>query len=158
MTMASTPEEFALDLSRASLASQEQSEVQLREKATAVLGAASIVVPVAALAIGKGPVGAAIAMVAAAIAYVLCVRDCGAALVPRNVQAGLLGGEMLNTAKASGADLRQMQAAAAGYLDSAYRNNQTILEGSAAHVRRAIVMMTVEILSLVVGLVATLVS
>lgn len=51
-----------------------------------------------------------------------------------------------------------MQAAAAGYLDSAYRNNQTILEGSAARVRRAIVMLTIEILSLVVGLVATLLS
>jgi hypothetical protein len=35
--MASTPEELALDLSRASLASPEQSETQLREKATAVL-------------------------------------------------------------------------------------------------------------------------
>src|SRR5438093_12502048 len=99
MTMADTPEELALDLSRASLADQEQSENQLREKATAVLGAASIVVPVAALAIGKGPAGAAVAVVAAALAYVLCVRDCGVALVPRNVHAGLLGGELLSTAK-----------------------------------------------------------
>src|SRR5262245_35850882 len=106
--MASTPEALALELSRASLAAQEQSEVQLREKATAVLGAASVVVPVAALAIGKGPPGAAVAVIAAAAAYVLCVRECGAALVPRNVQAGLLGGELLNTARESDADLRQM--------------------------------------------------
>jgi hypothetical protein len=89
--MTDTPEELALDLSRASLAAQEQSENQLREKATAVLGAASIVVPVAALAIGKGPAGAAVAVVAAALAYVLCVRECGVALVPRNIHAGLLG-------------------------------------------------------------------
>ncbi len=156
--MTATPEELALDLSRGSLSAQEQSEIQLREKATAVLGAASVVVPVAALAIGNGPAGAAVAFVAAAIAYVLCVRDCGAALVPRGVQAGLLGGEMLNTARESGADLRQMQAAAAGYLDSAYRNNQAILEAAAERVNRAIAMLTIEILSLVVGLVVTLVS
>jgi hypothetical protein len=39
--MATSPEELALDLSRASLQSQEQSEDQLREKATAVLAAAA---------------------------------------------------------------------------------------------------------------------
>lgn len=156
--MTSTPEELALELSRASLAAQEQSEVQLREKATTVLGAASIVVPVAALAIGKGPTGAAVALVAAALAYVLCVRDCGAALLPRGVQAGLLGGVLLNTARERGADLRQMQAAAADYLDSAYRHNQGILEDAAKRVGRAIVMLTFEILSLVVGLAVTLVS
>jgi hypothetical protein len=147
MAVASTPEELALDLSRASLAAQEQSETQLREKATAVLGAASIVVPVAALAIGKGPAGAAFAVVAAAVAYVLCVRECGAALVPRNVESGLLGSELLKTAQESDANLRNMQAAAAAYLDSAYRNNQTILEGAAGRVNRAIA--TIEILSLV---------
>ena len=88
----------------------------------------------------------------------LCVRDCGVALVPRNVHAGLLGGELLNTAKETDADLRQMQAAAAGYLDFAYRHNQVILEDSAERVSRAIIMLTIEILSLVVGLVVTLVS
>jgi hypothetical protein len=51
-----------------------------------------------------------------------------------------------------------MQAAAAGYLDSAYRHNQSILEDSARRVSRAIVMLTIEVLSLVVGLVVTLVS
>jgi hypothetical protein len=39
--MSTSPEELALDLSRASLQSQEQSENQLREKATAVLAAAA---------------------------------------------------------------------------------------------------------------------
>jgi hypothetical protein len=58
--MATSPEELALDLSRASLQSQEQSENQLREKATAVLAAASIAVPVAALAVGHGPAVGAI--------------------------------------------------------------------------------------------------
>jgi hypothetical protein len=58
--MADTPEELAMDLSRASLQAQEQTEDQLRQKATTVLSAASIVVPVAALAVGHGPAGAAI--------------------------------------------------------------------------------------------------
>jgi hypothetical protein len=108
-----TPEELALDLSRASLHSLEQSENQLREKATAVLAAASIVVPVAALAAGHGPAGVAVPFGGAAVAYVLCVRECGAALIPHGVRAGLLGGELLEAAKRSGADLDQMQEAAA---------------------------------------------
>lgn len=105
--MAVTPEELALE-----------SENQLREKATAVLGAASIGVPVAALAIGDGPASAAIPLALGALAYVLRARECGAALIPRNVHAGLLGVELLETAKEADADLRQMQAAAASYLDS----------------------------------------
>lgn len=121
-----------------------------------MLGAASVVVPFAALSVGKGPAGAAVALVAATGACVSCVRDCSAALVPRNFQAGLLGGQLLETAKATGADLRQMQAAAAGYLDSAYRNNQAILEDAARRVRRATVALTLEVLSLVVGLAVTL--
>jgi hypothetical protein len=78
--MVSTPEEFAIDLSRASLHAQAQTENQLREKATTVLSAASIVVPIAALAVGHGPAGA---------------RACGAALFPQDVRAGLLGSELL---------------------------------------------------------------
>ena len=154
--MAATPEELALELSRASLAAQEQSENQLREKATVVLGAASIVVPVAALALGDGPAGAAIPLALATIAYVFLVRECGAALVPRNVHAGLLGAELLKTAKEVDADLRQMQAAAASYLDTGYRHNQAILEDGASRVGRAILLLTAEILSLVVALIVTL--
>lgn len=56
--IASSPEELALELSQAVLASQSQTEIQLREKAAAVLGASSIVVPVAALAVGKAPAAA----------------------------------------------------------------------------------------------------
>jgi hypothetical protein len=156
--MATTPEELALDLSSTSVRAQEQTETQLREKATAVLAAASIVVPVAALAVGHGPAGVAIPFGVAAVAYALCVRECGAALVPRNVHVGLLGGELLETAKASGADLRQMQAAAAGYLDEGYKHNQGILREAAKRITRAIVCLTVEILALAAALLVTLVS
>jgi hypothetical protein len=156
--MATTPEELALDLSSASVRAQEQSETQLREKATAVLAAASIVVPVAALAVGHGPAGVAIPFGGAAVAYALCVRECGAALLPRGVHVGLLGGELLETAKASGADLRQMQAAAASYLDDGYKHNQAILESAAKRVGRAIVLLTIEILALTAALLVTLIS
>lgn len=154
--MTTTPEELALDLSRASLQAQEQSENQLREKATTVLSAASIVVPLAALAVGHGPAAAAIPFGGAAVAYFLCARACGAALFPQDVRAGLLGSELLEVAKTSGADLRQMQASAASYLDQGYRHNQAILETSAGRVRYAIVMLTIEILALVVALVVTI--
>lgn len=72
--------------------------------------------------------------------------------------SGLLGGELLETAKASGADLRQMQAAAAGYLDEGYKHNQGILEHAARRITRAIVFLTVEILALTAALLVTLIS
>ncbi len=156
--MATTPEEIALDLSRSSVRGQESSEAQLREKATAILAAASIVVPVAALAVGHGPAVVAIPFGAATIAYALCVSACGAALLPRGVQVGLLGSELLETANATDADLHQMQAAAASYLDHGYRHNQPVLAAAAARVRAAIVCLTIEVLSLSAALLVTLVS
>jgi hypothetical protein len=125
--MANCPEEVALELSRAALESQDGSENQIREKATAVLSAASIVVPVAAVALGSAPAGAAIPFGVAALAYLWCARSCGSALFPKNRQAGLLGGEMLQLATDTG-DLPQMQASAASYLDGFYKHNQMILE------------------------------
>jgi hypothetical protein len=87
-----------------------------------------------------------------------CVRECGAALLPRGVHVGLLGGELLETAKASGPDLRQMQAAAAGYLDEGYKHNQAILRQAAKRITRAIVCLTVEILALAAALLVTLIN
>jgi hypothetical protein len=156
--MASSPEELALDLSQLSVQAQEQNENQLREKATAVLAAASVVVPVAALAAGHGPSSVAVPFGGAALAYVLCVRECGAALIARGVHVGLLGGKLLETVRTSGADLRQMQAAAARYLDEGYEHNQSILEDAADRIGRAIVMLTLELLALVVALAITLVD
>jgi hypothetical protein len=104
-----TPEELALNLSRASIEAQGQTENQLREKATAVLAAASIVVPVVSLAVGHGPSVVAIPFGAAAVAYALCARECGFALLPRGVRVGLLGGELLEATRRIGADLSQMQ-------------------------------------------------
>lgn len=88
----------------------------------------------------------------------MLVRECGAALLPRDVHAGLLGGELLETAKSKDADLRQMQASAASYLDSFYLHNQSILGATAGRVKNAIALLTVEILSLAVALVVTLLS
>jgi hypothetical protein len=156
--MATTPEELALDLSHASVQAQEQSANQLREKATTVLSAASIVVPIAAVTVGNGPAIAAVPFGVAALAYLACVRECGSALFPRGAHVGLLGGELLETAKSSDADLRQMQAAAASYLDDGYRHNQTIHELAAQRLGRAIYLMTAEILALVIALIVTIMS
>jgi hypothetical protein len=156
--MVSTPEELAVDLSRASLQAQERTENQLREKATTVLSAASVVVPIAALGVGHGPAGAAIPLGTAAVAYFLCARACGQALFPQDVYDGLLGSELLDLVQADGAELRQMQAGAARYLDVGYRHNRAILEASASRIRLAIVMLTVEILSLAVVLLITITS
>lgn len=85
-------------------------------------------------------------------------ESAGAALLPRGLHVGLLGGELLETTKTSGADLRQMQAAAASYLDDGYKHNQAILESAARRVGRAIVLLTIEILALTAALLVTLIS
>jgi hypothetical protein len=156
--MASTPEELALELSRASLCAQERSEDQLRERAATVLSAASIVVPVAAIALGGSPGIAAIPFALAGGAYVLCVRACGVALFPRGVYSGLLGSEMLGTVKQKQADLRQMQAMVARYLDSGHAYNEARLDKAINGVRNGILLLTIEMVALVAALAVRLLS
>lgn len=152
-----TPEELALSLSRASVATQRQVETQLRERAVALLATASIVVPVIVVAVGRGPGIVAIPFGIAAVAYALCVRECGSALLPRGGYKGLLGGELLDTIRSLGVDLSRMQETAARYLDGEYRQNQEALTRMAGSVRRAITMLVGEIIALVVALLMTLV-
>lgn len=156
--MASTPEELALELSCASLRAQERSEDQLRERATTVLSAASIVVPVAAIALGGSPGVAAIPFALAGGAYVLCVRACGVALFPRGIYSGLLGSEMLGAVRRDKADLRQMQAMVARYLDSGYVHNAARLDKAINGVRSGILLLTIEIVALVGSLAVKLMS
>lgn len=130
----------------------------MRERATTVLSAASIVVPVAAVALGDNPGVAAIPFAFGAGAYVLCVRACGVALFPRGVYSGLLGSEMLGTVKRDQADLRQMQAMVARYLDSGYAHNQPRLDSAANSVRSGILLLTIEMVALVVALAVRVLS
>lgn len=155
--MTDTPEALALELSRAALESQDGSENQLREKATAILSAASIVVPVATIALGGAAARAAIPFGAAGLAYFWCARSFGAALFPKDRRAGVLGGELLDVTLESDEELRHMQASAARYLDVFYKHNQAILDAAAAKVREAIIALGIEILGLVAALIVTLV-
>lgn len=154
--MANCPEEVALELSRAALESQDGSENQLREKATAVLSAASIVVPVAAVALGSAPAGAAIPFGR---------RGAGLPVVCSflwfcTLSEGQVGRSPwwrdLQLVTDTGADLPQMQASAASYLDGFYKHNQVILEGSADKVQQALIALGVEIVALAVALVVTI--
>jgi hypothetical protein len=154
--MDATPEELALNLSRASVATQRQVETQLRERATALLATASIVVPVSAVVVGHGPGLVAIPFGIAAVAYALCVRECGMALLPRGGYKGLLGSELLETIRGLGADIGRMQETAARYLDGEYRQNQEDLATMVGRVRRAIALLTSEVAALVVALLITL--
>lgn len=156
--MASTPEELALELSRDSFSAQRETESKLRERATNVLSAASIVVPISAVALGRGPAVAAIPFGAAAIAYLWCAIECCRALFPRGFQTGLAGGVFLEEARKAGADVRQMEASAAGYIDSMFNANLPALERTADQVRRSIVSLVVEIGVAAAALVVTLVD
>lgn len=115
-----------------------------------------IVVPVAAVALGSAPAIAAIPFSVAAIAYFWCARSCVVALFPKDREAGLLGGEMLQLVIETEADLPQMQASAASYLDGFYKHNQVILEGATDKVREALISLGVEIVALAVALVVTI--
>lgn len=152
-----TPEELALSLSRASVATQRQIETQLRERASALLATASIVVPVGAVVVGHGPGPVVIPFGIAAVAYALCVRECGMALLPRGGYEGLLGSELLERIRSLGADIGRMQETASNYLDDEYRRNQDDIATMVGRVRRAIALLTSEIVALVVALLVTLV-
>jgi len=154
--VATTPEELALDLSQATFDAQRQTEIKLRDRATGVLSAASIVVPVAAVAVGKGPAGAAIMFIVAAVAYVFCARFCAKTLFPKNFATGIEGGTFLAEAAEAGASLRQMQATAAVYLDTMHEGNLPTLERAAADVKTAIEWLMVEIGALAVALAITI--
>lgn len=147
-----TPEELALNLSRASVEAQERIENQLRERASAVLAAASIVVPVIALVFGHGPGTVAIPFGIAAAAYALCVLECGFALMQHGGYKGILGSELLEAARSLDVDLSHMQETAARYLDGEYRQNREILNKTASCVRREIMMLTSEIIALSLAL------
>lgn len=93
---------------------------------------------------------------AAALAYVVCAWQCGAALFPVEVTTGIAGGELLKDAKDVGATLPQMQERAAEYLDEKHSENAEVLKGTAVHVQVAIVALAGELLGLAVALVVTL--
>lgn len=154
--MTTTHEEVALELSTTALASQGDTENQIRAKATAILSAASIVVPVAGVAIARGSAWPVIPLGLAAFAYLRCVWTCAAALLPKNMEVGLLGGEMLQLAADSGADVEQMQASASRYMDGLYANNQLILEKASENVTSTIIALGVEIVALTAAIPVTL--
>lgn len=137
------------------LASQSQTESQLREKAAVVLGAASVVVPVAALAVGKAPAAAAVLFALAAVGFFLCVRACAGALLPSGIQTGVLGGQLLDTARGADANLPNMQESAAKYMDVAYANNAEILAAASGRLGRGIQWLTVEVVLISLALITT---
>ena len=156
--MARTPEELALALSSATFEAQQRTETKLRERATNVLSAASLVVPVAAIALGKGPAVVAIPFGGAALAYIWCATECCRALFPRGFVTGIAGGRFLDEARRYHADARQMEATAAGYLDRMHDDNLPTLEATADQVKGAIVSLIVEIGAAAVALVITLLN
>jgi hypothetical protein len=112
---------------------------------------------VAAVAVGKGPAIVAFPFSGAALAYIWCAIECCAALFPRGFSTGIAGGMLLEEIRAHQADLRQMEATAAVYLDEIHDNNVPGLEDAANHLTRAIVSLMVESVAAAVALVTTLV-
>jgi hypothetical protein len=156
--MAATPEELALALSIATFEAQRRTETKLRERATNVLSAASIAMPVAAVALGRAPAIAAVPFGGAALAYICCATECCRALFPRGFVTGIAGGRFLEEARKYKADVRQMEATAAGYLDRMHEGNLPTLEATANQVKGAIISLIVEIGSAAIALVVTLLS
>lgn len=123
-----------------------------------MLSAASIVIPIAAVAVGKGDALVAIPFGAAALGYIWCAVECSRALFPRGFATGLSGALLLNDARKYDDDVRQMEAAAATYFDHMRDQNQPTLEAAADQVKRAIKGLTTEIVATAVALVVTLLT
>jgi hypothetical protein len=153
-----TPEEFAFELSKETFEAQRQTEVKLRERATTILSASSVVVPVAAVGLGKGPTGTLIAFACAAVFYVICANYCLKPLFPKDFRTGIEGGSFLGQAAESGANLAQMQGTAAAYLDTLHAENQPTLENAADDVKKAIEWLTLEIFAVAVALAITIIG
>jgi len=153
--MAESPEEFAYSLSRTTFDGQVQTETKLRERAAGLLQAASVVMPVAGIAISKGPSGVVIPFGLAAISYAVCAYFCGIALIPKEIEVGIAGGSFLDDARDSDADLLQMYATAASYLDQAREANSGAVSGAAEHVKTAIGWLVTELALIAISLVVT---
>jgi hypothetical protein len=123
-----------------------------------VLSAASIVVPIAAVAVAKGTALAALPYGVAALAYIWCAIECCRALFPRDFKTGITGNPFLEDARKAGDDVRQMEATAAFYFDQMHELNLPTLEAAAEQVKRAIVSLIVEIGAAAAALVVTLLA
>jgi hypothetical protein len=157
-TMAESPEEFAYELSRATFENQAETGKRLRERAASLLSAASVVMPVAGIAIGKGPGWVAVPFVLAAVAYGACAYFCALALLPKKFGPGIAGGAFLELARENGANLDQMHASAATYLDQAREENSSNVSESGDRVEVAIRWLVVELLLLALSLGGTIIA
>ena len=156
--MPASREELALTFSREAWTAQTYTEAKLREKATNVLQAASIVIPVAAIAVSKGPPGVAVPFGIAALAYALCAWQCASALYPRTFATGVHGSHLLKDAKRLEATVEDMQERAAEYLDEQHEGNKEVLEATGRNVQRAIIFLALETVGIAAALVVTLVA
>jgi hypothetical protein len=153
--MPETREELAVDLSRALLTEQQTTGTQLRDRASKILQAASVVIPVSAIAVSNGPPGTLIPFGFAALSYAYSAFSSVRALIPQTFKQGVKGSVLLKQAKDSGASLPQMQESAAEHLDHCFERNEAAIDSVAGHVERAIVGLAVEIIALAVALGVT---
>jgi len=153
--MPESREELALELSREAFAEQRTTEARLSERGTSILQAASVVIPVAAIAVAKGPTGALIPFGLAALAYAACAYQALRAMFPRSYKTTVRGGALLALAKDKGATLRDMRESAALYLDQSHAANLQELRSVSRDIERAIALLAVEIIALAVALGVT---
>jgi hypothetical protein len=91
----------------------------------------------------------------AAVGFFLCVRECAGALLPSGIQTGILGGQLLDTARGADANLPNMQESAAKYMDMAYANNAEVLATASAQLGRGIRWLTIEVVLISLALITT---
>jgi hypothetical protein len=147
--------ELAVDLSRALLAERQTTGAQLRDRASKILQAASVVIPVSAIAVSNGPPGTLIPFGVAALSYAYCAFSSARALIPQTFKHGVKGSVLLAQAKDTGASLPEMQERAAQHLDHCFERNEAVIDSVADHVERAIIGLAVEIVALAVALGVT---
>jgi hypothetical protein len=154
--VADTPEQLAYELSRATFDNQAETGKRLRDRAAAVLSAASVVIPVAGIAVSHGPHGVAWSFGLAGVAYAFCAYFCGRALLPKSFHPGIAGAEFLDSARESEATLTQMYGSASSYLDEAGETNRATVSQAGDDLVTAIRWLVVELSLLALSLVITI--
>lgn len=123
-----------------------------------ILQAASVVIPVAAIAVRGGPNSVAIPLILAALCYGVCVWNSAKALAPLDLKPGIRGGALLAEAKTVEASVDHMRERAAEYLDKAHEHNREQLDTKAGSVETAAFALAWEVISLAAAVIVTVLA
>jgi hypothetical protein len=114
--------------------------------------------PVAGVAVVKGPSWVAFPFGLASVSYAFCAWWCGRVLLPRTFGTGIAGSGFLSEAAEYGANLTQMYAQAALFIDAVHVENEAPLLEAGDAIEQAISWLAIELSLLALSLAGTVIG